>query len=74
MTWRRPRPRLAIAKSGGNAVLTWSATATGYTLRSKVNVSAATWQTNSPAPVLIGGVFTVTEPIGPTSKVYQLIK
>jgi hypothetical protein len=67
-------PSLAIAKSGGNAVLTWSATATGYTLRSKVNVSAATWQTNSPAPVLSGGVFTVTEPIGPTSKVYQLIK
>ncbi len=69
-------PTLSIAKSGGNAVLTWSATAPGYTLRSKASVTTAVWQTNSPPPVLSpgGSVYQVTEPIGPSSKFYQLIK
>jgi hypothetical protein len=69
-------PTLSIAKSGSNAVLSWSATAAGYTLRSKANLSGAVWETNSPAPVLGAGgtVYQVTDPIGANSKFYQLIK
>ncbi len=66
--------QLSIARSGSNAVLSWPATATGFTLRSTGNLSAGTWQTNSPPPVLNGAVFTVTEQIGPNNKFYQLIK
>lgn len=69
-------PNLSIAKSGGNAVMTWPATPAGYTLRSKASVSAATWETNSPAPVFGNGgaVYQVTEPIGSSSRIYQLIR
>jgi hypothetical protein len=67
-------PTLSITRSVGNVILSWTTNATGYTLRSKGNLSAATWQTNSPAPVTSGTVFTVTDPIGPTNKFYQLIK
>jgi hypothetical protein len=55
-------------------VLSWPTNATGFTLRSKGNLSSGTWQTNSPAPVIDGSVFKVTEPIGTTNKFYQLIK
>jgi hypothetical protein len=69
-----PVPALSMTRSAGNVILSWTTNATGYTLRSKGNFSAAVWQTNSPAPVTSGAVFTVTEPIGPTNKFYQLIK
>ena len=59
-----------MTRSAGNVILSWTTNATGYTLRSKGNFSAAVWQTNSPAPVLGGGVFTVTEPLGPNNKFY----
>ena len=66
--------QLSISRSGSNAVLSWPATATGFTLRSTGNLSGGTWQTNSPPPVLNGAVFTVTEQISPNNKFYQLIK
>ena len=68
-------PNLSIAKSGSDAVITWPATAAGYTLRSKASVTDS-WDTNSPAPVFGNGgaVYQVTEPIGSSSRIYQLIK
>ena len=68
-------PTLSIAKSGADAVITWPATAAGYTLRSKASVTG-TWETNSPAPVFGNGgaVYQVTEPIGSSSRIYQLIR
>jgi hypothetical protein len=65
---------LSITRSAGDVVLSWSTNVTGFTLRSKGDVSSSTWQTNSPAPVVNGSVFTVTEPVGPSNKFYQLIK
>jgi len=65
---------LSIAPSAGNMVLSWPTNATGFTLRSKGDLSSSTWQTNSPAPVINGSMFTVTEPVGPSNKFYQLIK
>jgi hypothetical protein len=69
-----PPAALSITRSAGNLVLSWPTNATGFTLRSKGNLSSGTWQTNSPAPVVDGAVFKVTEPIGTTNKYYQLIK
>ena len=65
---------LSLSRSGGNLVISWPSSATGYTLRSRANLSSGNWQTNSPAPVVSGGSFTVTEPIGSNAKFYQLIR
>ena len=67
-------PTLTIARSGGNVVLSWPSSATGYTLRSTANIASGTWQTNSPAPVINGAAFNVTEAIGANNKYYQLIR
>ena len=69
-----PMPTLSIARAAGNVILSWTTKTTGFTLRSKSDLSAPTWQTNSPAPVTSGAVFTVTEPSGSSPKFYQLIK
>jgi uncharacterized repeat protein (TIGR03803 family) len=68
-----PRPLLAIARSGTNAILTWSASASGYTLEFATNlVSPAVWNTNLPAPVVLSGLNTVTNPIATSPKFYRL--
>ena len=67
-------PQLSLVRSAGNVILSWPTSATGFTLRSKGSLATATWQTNSPAPVVNGAVYTVTEAIGPNNKFYQLIK
>ncbi len=67
------RPQLAIARSGTNVVLTWSASAFGYILESTTNLaSAVLWTTNSTTPVVLSGLNTVTNAIGPSSRFYRL--
>jgi len=66
--------QLSIARAGGNVVLSWPTSATGFTLRSTANVTSGTWQTNSPTPVVNGADFNVTEAVGSSPKYYQLIK
>ena len=59
-------------------VLTWPAadtgfTTTGYTLESTTNlISPVTWQTNSTAPIVIGGQNTVTNPISGSQMFFRL--
>jgi len=68
-----PRPLLAITRSGTNAILTWSASASGYTLQFATNlVSLTVWNTNLPAPVILSGLNTVTNPISAPQKFYRL--
>jgi len=73
-------PQLTIVPSGPNVILTWPAKVagfdyTGYTLQSTTNlVSPAVWSTNSPAPVVIGGQNTVTNPITGAQKFYRLVQ
>jgi uncharacterized repeat protein (TIGR03803 family) len=65
--------QLTIHLSGTNAVLTWSAGATGYTLGFATNlVPPIAWNTNLPAPAVINGNNTVTNPISGTQKFYRL--
>jgi hypothetical protein len=48
---------------------------TGFTLQSTTNLgSPAVWSTNSPAPVVIGGQNTVTNPITGAQKFYRLVQ
>jgi hypothetical protein len=67
-------PSLVISQEGINAVLTWPATFTGYTLQSTANLNSPTlWNTVSPAPVIINANYTVTEAIEGSSKFYRLM-
>jgi uncharacterized repeat protein (TIGR03803 family) len=68
-------PRLNIIRSGTNVIVTWTNTASGFTLLFTTNlVSPAVWTTNSPLPVVINGQNTVTNPIAGTKKFYRLVK
>jgi uncharacterized repeat protein (TIGR03803 family) len=72
------RPQLNIVASGANVILTWPTNFagfdyTGYTLQSTTTlVPPAVWTTNLPAPVVVGGQNTVTNPIS-GQKFFRLI-
>ena len=56
-------PQLTIIPSGANVILTWATNATGFILQFTTNlVSPIDWSTNSPAPVVVNGQNTVTNP------------
>jgi uncharacterized repeat protein (TIGR03803 family) len=73
-----PVPQLTITASGTNVVLTWPANYggidyTGYNLLSTTNlVSPSVWAANSPAPVVVNGQLTVTNPITGAQQFYRL--
>ena len=68
-------PQLTIFRLGADVVLTWPASAAGFTLQSSTNlVPPAGWTTNSPAPVVVNGQNTVTNPVSGTRKFYRLIQ
>jgi uncharacterized repeat protein (TIGR03803 family) len=68
-----PPPQLTIIPSEANVILTWPTNAAGFTLQSTTNLgSAAVWTTNSPAPVLVNGQNTVTNPISGAQQFYRL--
>jgi len=66
-------PQLAITAAGTNVILTWPTNDAGFTLQSATNLgSSAVWTTNSPAPVLISGQFTVTNSVTGSQMFYRL--
>jgi uncharacterized repeat protein (TIGR03803 family) len=68
-----PPPQLAIAAVSGDAILTWSTNATGFTLQSTTNLAApAAWTTNLPAPVVVNGQYAVTNPISSAQQFFRL--
>jgi uncharacterized repeat protein (TIGR03803 family) len=67
------RPQLAIACSGTNVILTWSAVFAGYGLQSSPQIgAAAAWSAVSPLPVIVNGLNTVTNAIFASPKFYRL--
>jgi uncharacterized repeat protein (TIGR03803 family) len=75
------RPQLTIVPSGvppSGIILSWPTNVagfdyTGYTLQSATNLVSPVWSTNSPAPVVIGGQNTVTNPITGPQQFFRLI-
>jgi hypothetical protein len=68
-----PPPTTSALLSGTDFILTWPASAIGFTLQSTTNlVSPVVWTTNSPAPVVINGQTTVTNLISGGQKFYRL--
>jgi uncharacterized repeat protein (TIGR03803 family) len=65
-------PPLSIILSGANVILTWTNTAFEFTLQSTTNLSPPAWSNVSPAPVVVNGQNTVTNPICGTQQFYQL--
>jgi len=73
-------PQLTIARSGTKVILSWPVNVagfdyTGYRLQSTTDaVSPGVWSTNSPAPVVIAGRNTVTNPITGGQQFYRLVQ
>lgn len=67
-----PPPPLTITLGGPNVILTWTNTPSGFTLQSTTNLSPAAWSTVSPAPAIVNGQNTVTNPISGTQQLYRL--
>ncbi|MEO5804713.1 MAG: SBBP repeat-containing protein, partial [Verrucomicrobiota bacterium] len=67
-------PSLTVARTTENTVvLSWPSPSTGFTLQSTTNlVSPAVWNTNHPAPVVINGQNSVTNPISGTQQFFRL--
>ena len=70
-------PQLAITFSGTNVILTWPTNYagfdySGFTLQSTTNLVAPVWMTNSPAPAVVNGENTVTNPISGTQQFFRL--
>jgi len=68
-----PPPQLTIIHAGANVILTWPTNATGFTLQTTTNLSSsAVWTSVSPPPILVNGLYTVTNPISGTKRFYRL--
>jgi uncharacterized repeat protein (TIGR03803 family) len=66
-------PQLTLLGIDANVVLTWPTYAPGVTLQSSTNlVPPIIWTTVSPAPVVVNGQYTVTNPITGTQQFYRL--
>ena len=66
-------PTLFILKSGNNAVLYWSAAATGYRLENNSNLASGSgWGTVPVTPVTVNGFNYVTNGITPGNNYYRL--
>jgi uncharacterized repeat protein (TIGR03803 family) len=70
-------PQLNIIPSGPNAILTWPTNYagfdySGYILQSTTNLTSPIWTTNLPAPSILNGQNTVTNPISGTQQFFRL--
>jgi len=65
-------PQPAILLSGSNVILTWTNTATDFTLQSTTNLLTARWSTVFPGPTVVNGQNTVTNQISGIQQFYRL--
>jgi uncharacterized repeat protein (TIGR03803 family) len=71
-------PQLAITPAGANVILTWPTTYagfdySGYHLQSTTNLGPSSiWASNLPAPVVLNGMNTVTNPVSGSQQFFRL--
>jgi uncharacterized repeat protein (TIGR03803 family) len=65
-------PTLTITSSGARVILSWPTNFAGYTLQSTTDLASSVWITNLPAPVVVSGLNTVTNPISGTQQFFRL--
>src|SRR6185503_5500293 len=68
------RPTLQATRAGNRIVVSWPTNATGFALRSIGSLSSGSWASVSPAPVIIGNRYFVTNTITGTGRFYRLQK
>jgi uncharacterized repeat protein (TIGR03803 family) len=67
------KPQLTIVPYGANAILSWPANYTGYTLQSTANLfSPPVWTPVSTGPVVVGEQIVVITPISGTQQFFKL--
>lgn len=68
-----PPPQLGISISGPNVILTWPTNAPGFALQSTIDLhSPGVWNTNYPAPAVVGNQYVLTNPISGPRIFYRL--
>jgi len=67
-------PPLTIAFSGVDVVLSWATNFPGFTLEAKTNLNTNLWSIVSPAPVVSGTNYVVTNAISGSARFYRLRK
>jgi uncharacterized repeat protein (TIGR03803 family) len=65
-------PQLTITETGASVILNWPTNLTGYTLQSTTNLASPVWTTNSTAPVVVNGQYTVSNPIAGAQQFFRL--
>jgi hypothetical protein len=65
-------PVLISASQSDKLVLSWPANAVGFTLVYATDLPATSWATSSPSPLIVNGVYTVTNTMSGSSKYYRL--
>jgi hypothetical protein len=67
-------PMLSITEAGKNMILSWPASATGYSLQSNTNLAlASAWNAMTNIPAVVGNQCYVTDSIVGVSKFYRLL-
>jgi hypothetical protein len=67
-------PTLQVKLTANNAVLSWPATATGFSLQSTTTLGSGNWVGVTNVPVNVGGQLTVTNSTVGATKAYRLIR
>ena len=67
-------PTLGYARQGSSLFLSWPTNSAGYSLRYVTNVAGTNWLPTSPAPVVVGGQYMVTNVMTNTGRFYRLRK
>jgi uncharacterized repeat protein (TIGR03803 family) len=65
-------PQLTLTPAGPSLVLSWSTNFSGFSLQSTPDLTSAAWTTNFPAPVVVNGEYTVTNPISGPQQFFRL--
>jgi uncharacterized repeat protein (TIGR03803 family) len=70
-------PQLVIVPSGQNVILSWPTNYAGldyggFTPQSTTNLSSPVWTSNLPAPVVVNGQNTVTNPVSGMQQYFRL--
>ncbi|MGC9942537.1 MAG: LamG-like jellyroll fold domain-containing protein [Verrucomicrobiota bacterium] len=65
-------PTLGAVMSGGNLIISWPQSATGYTLQSRSSLTSGTWTNVSGTPSVVGNNYQLSVPISGASQFYRL--
>jgi hypothetical protein len=65
-------PRLRMASSANNVILTWPTNAVGFSLETTTNLNHVVWTAGLPTPVVVSGQYVVTNPISGTQRFFRL--